>query len=751
MHTRTRLAAAFVLPMVLNAALAQQSPAAADDSAQTAGDLSTITVIGTRTERTLKELAATVSVISSEDLEHEITRDIADLIRYEPGVSVSGTGSRFGLSGFTIRGIGGNRVLTMVDGVRVPDEFDFGPFLNARRDFVDVDSIERVEIARGPISSLYGSDAIGGVVAFTTKAPRDYLDGDTPYYVGLKAGYSGADDSTVGTLTLALGGERLSAMLLYTQRDGSETDNQGRVGGTGLERELPEPQDLTSDNVVAKLAFHPGAAHNFTLGIDYFDNETSTQVLSDYGTVTFGTTNDRRDAVDTRTRTRVSLHYDYDGELAFADRVIATIYDQQSETEQRTDEDRTTRTFAARTRQRESFFDQDIQGAYVQLSKGFDIGQSEHLLTYGIDYYATDNVGLRHGGTFDQDGNPVPERLPLPTRDFPLTETNQLAFFIQDEIRLFEDRLLITPGLRYDSFDADANADPIYLNGNPGSPPPEDYDDSELTGRLGAVYWFSDNVSIYAQYSEGFRAPPYDDVNVGFSNFTGGYKTIANPNLKSERSQGLEIGLRTEGNAGSASFGVFRTDYDDFIEDFATAPEFLPSGIDPADGFRTFQSINRDKVQIEGAEFSGRLNLGAFSQALDGFIVRTAIAYADGEDESTGQPIDSIEPLTGVIGLSYDSADDRWGGELVWTLVDGKDPSDIDENSGREPTSGYGLVDLLAYARLTPNVSVNLGLFNLTDKTYIRWADTGGISEGEARARFTQPGFNAGATLRVAF
>ena len=750
MNTRTRLAAAFVLPMVLNAALAQQSPSAEDESARAADDLSTITVIGTRTERTLKELAATVSVISSEDLEREITRDIADLIRYEPGVSVSGTGSRFGLSGFTIRGIGGNRVLTMVDGVRVPDEFDFGPFLNARRDFVDIDSIERAEIARGPISSLYGSDAIGGVVAFTTRAPRDYLDDDTPYYVGLKAGYSGADDSTVGTLTLALGGEQLSAMLLYTQRDGSETENQGSVGGTGPARELPDPQDLTSDNVVAKLAFHPGDAHSFTLGVDYFDNETSTRVLSDYDTVTFGTTINRRDAIDTRTRTRVSLHYDYDGELAFADRVIATIYDQQSETEQHTDEDRTTRTFAAETRQRNSFFDQDVQGAYVQLSKGFEIGQSEHLLTYGVDYYATDNAGLRDGGTFDQDGNPIQERLPLPTRDFPLTETDQLAFVIQNEIRLFEDRLLIAPGLRYDSFDAKANADEVYLNGNPGSPLPADYEDSELTGRLGAVYWFSANVSAYAQYSEGFRAPPYDDVNVGFSNFAGGYKTISNPDLKSERSQGLEIGLRTQGAAGSASFGVFRTDYDDFIESFALAPEFLPTGIDPADDLRTFQSVNRDKVQIEGAEFSGRLNLGAFNQALDGFVVRTAIAYADGEDESTGQPIDTIEPLTGVIGLSYDSADDRWGGELVWTLVDGKDPSDIDEDGPREPTAGYGLVDLLAYARLTPNVSVNLGLFNLTDKTYIRWADTGGIG-GDAWARFTQPGFNAGATLRVAF
>ncbi len=755
MKIRTRLSAAFVLPMVLSTALAQQSTSGEDEPTQAEGDLSTITVIGTRTERTLKELAATVSVISSEDVEQEITRDIADLIRYEPGVSVGGTGSRFGLGGFTIRGIGGNRVLTMVDGVRMPDEFSFGPFLSARRDFVDVDSIARAEIARGPISSLYGSDAIGGVVAFTTRGPRDYLDDDAPYYVGLKAGYSGADDSTVGTLTLALGGEQLSAMLLYTQRDGSETENQGEGGGTGPARELPDPQDLTTDNVVAKLAFHPGDAHTFTLGVDYFDNETSTQLLSDYNTVTRGTTVNTRDAFDTRTRTRVSLHYDYDGEdydgeLAFADRVIATIYNQQSETEQHTVENRTTPAFAARTRQRTSFFDQDVQGAYVQLSKGFDIGQSEHLLTYGVDYYATDNAGLRDGGTFDQDGNPIRERLPMPTRDFPLTETDQLAFFVQNEIRLFDDRLLITPGLRYDSFDADASADAIYLNGNPGSPLPADYDDSELTGRLGAVYWFSENVSVYAQYSEGFRAPPYDDVNVGFSNFPRGYKTISNPNLKSERSQGLEIGLRAEGDAGSASLGVFRTDYDDFIESFSIAPQFLPIGIDPSDGLLTFQSINRDRVQIEGAEFSGRLNLGAFSEALDGFVVRTSIAYADGEDESSGQPIDSIEPLTGVIGLSYDAASERWGGELVWTLVEGKDAGDIAENSIHQPTAGYGLVDLLAYARLTPNVSLNVGLFNLTDKTYIRWADTGGIGR-DAPARFTQPGLNAGATLRVTF
>ncbi len=158
----------------------------------------TIVVVGTRSERSIDEVAASVSLRTSEDIERELARDIADLVRFEPGVTVGGTGSRFGLGGFNIRGIEGNRVLTLVDGVRVSDEFSFGPFLSARRDFVDIDSLSRAEIARGPISSLYGSDALGGVVAFTTKRPRDYLTEGDDTHLGAKLGYSSADSSVVG-------------------------------------------------------------------------------------------------------------------------------------------------------------------------------------------------------------------------------------------------------------------------------------------------------------------------------------------------------------------------------------------------------------------------------------------------------------------------------------------------------------------------------------------------------------------------
>ena len=106
-----------------------------------------------------------------------------------------------------------------------------------------------------------------------------------------------------------------------------------------------------------------------------------------------------------------------------------------------------------------------------------------------------------------------------------------------------------------------------------------------------------------------------------------------------------------------------------------------------------------------------------------------------------------MEPLTAVFGLGYDSPDDRWGANLVWTLVEGKDDSDIDANNPRIATSGYGLLDLFGYYRFNDKTSINIGVFNLSDKDYLRWADT--ISIGaDASRRFTQPGVNASVTLR---
>lgn len=711
----------------------------------------TIVVVGSRSERSISEVASVISVRTAEDIENELARDIADLVRFEPGVSVGGTGDRFGLGGFNIRGIEGNRVLTLIDGVRVAEEFSFGPFLSARRDFIDIDSLQRAEIARGPISSLYGSDALGGVVALTTKGPRDFLKEGDDTYTGIKVGYSGADSSKVGSVTTAIGFDGVSAMLIYTKRKGNETSTPGGLGGFGATREKADPQSVQTDNVIAKVSFALTEAHEIAFALDRYKNETNTNILSDYGILSRGTLVNIRDAADQKDRNRFTISYSYAGGSAFADKLSLAVYKQNSDTKQATFELRTTPAQIAQRRTRDSFFEQDIAGVVAQLGKSFSGAGFNHLLTYGLDYYETKSRSLRNGGTVDAvTGSPVFEFSPLPTRDFPPSEVTQLGFFLQDEIELLGGRLLLSPGLRYDSYDADVAADVIYLSGNPGVQVPVGFDESEVTGKIGAVYSVNDAVAVFGQYSQGFRAPPYDDVNVGFSNFIGGYKTISNPDLESETSEGWELGMRFQGEYGFINLSIFKNDYSNFIESLAIAPQFSSSfGIDPEDGLLTFQSINLSEVVIDGVEVSSEVDLSyLFGLQTKGFFMKAALAYASGENRTSSQPLNSVEPLTGVLGLSYYSGTGKWGADVIWNLVKGKKLSDIDPSDSRSPTPGFGTLDLLASYNFSKNVILNVGIFNLANKDYIRWSDTVSIG-GDAAGRFSQPGLNASATIRV--
>jgi hemoglobin/transferrin/lactoferrin receptor protein len=131
MHTyqfKTLKSIAFAVGFVLAApALAQQPPV------QNEPELKPVAVTATRTERPVQDAPGAVTVIEAETIERNVMKDIGDLIRYEPGVSVGNNAGRFGLNSFNIRGIGGNRVLIQVDGIRLPDAFSFGSFSSASR------------------------------------------------------------------------------------------------------------------------------------------------------------------------------------------------------------------------------------------------------------------------------------------------------------------------------------------------------------------------------------------------------------------------------------------------------------------------------------------------------------------------------------------------------------------------------------------------------------------------------------------
>ncbi len=190
---------------LLSAGVAQAQ--IASDPAADAAQLPPVTVVATRTATPVDQVPATVSVITDEEIERQLFTDIKDLVKYEPGVSVVSQPARFGRAGnegFTIRGLGGDRVLIVVDGVRTPDGFVFGAQSVGRGGYSDLDLMKSVEILRGPASALYGSDGVAGAVAFTTKDPEDFLEAGRSWAARARVGYNSADEG----LTEAIAPER---------------------------------------------------------------------------------------------------------------------------------------------------------------------------------------------------------------------------------------------------------------------------------------------------------------------------------------------------------------------------------------------------------------------------------------------------------------------------------------------------------------------------------------------------------------
>lgn len=197
--------------------LAEETPASQDQVVLIAANkLPVVQVIGLRpVPETL--ITSTVSVLSSEDLAIRQSINVADELRAIPGVSVSRSGSLGGLTQVRIRGAEANHTLTLLNGIEVSDpvtgETDFGLFSAL--------PVDRIEIARGEHSALYGSDAIGGVVNLQTQSDAN-PEGQLEY---------GSFNTLNGSATLGheyeTTGSAVSATLSGYQTDGVDTSGRG--------------------------------------------------------------------------------------------------------------------------------------------------------------------------------------------------------------------------------------------------------------------------------------------------------------------------------------------------------------------------------------------------------------------------------------------------------------------------------------------------------------------------------------------
>jgi hemoglobin/transferrin/lactoferrin receptor protein len=704
-----------------------------------------ITVTATRSPRAIKDTPGEVSVIPDEEIDRQLMTNAADLVRFEPGVYVDDDLTRLGLGGFNIRGIGGNRVLTRVDGIPAGERFDFGP-LAVPQYTLDLDALKSVEIVRSAGSALYGSDALGGVVSLITKDPADYLVPGVPSRVEAKAGYASRNQDRFEDAAAAVGRERWQASLFVARSDAHELDNQGTVRTLNSTRTAPNPQDADATNALGKLVVAPTESSSLKLTGEIYRANVDTQVYTSQGvTVSPRSTVDETnfDADDDKRRDRVSLEQLVQGQGPLYDSLQWRLFVQRNDSEQHTLEAIATSTGTSTTRiERRGLltFEQNGVGGELQLQKAARLG-GDHLFTYGLSYTRDRFDQLRDRRDRDADtGQDNVYRGPLvySTKYFPKSDVGELGAYVQDELSLAGGRVKLVPGLRYDRYTLDPEErDAIYLSGNAGIAPPASLDDATVSPRLGLVVQGTEWLAAFGQYARGFRAPAFSEVNNGFTNFASGYTTLPNPDLKPETSDNVELGLRGNWRRGSVSLAAFRNRYQDFIET-------VVAGIS-SQGLLEFQPQNVNRATISGFELRGEARLA------EAWTLRGSAARIRGTNDTLDQPLNSIAPASAVLGLGYGRPAGRWGGELVATFTEGKGADDVDRTTVAQFTpSGYRVADLTAFWDLRDDLSLRLGVFNLFDETYQVWPDVIGLAgSSPVLDRYTRPGRSFAASVRV--
>lgn len=705
--------------------------------AQEKDALDEIIVTSTREGKVIQDVDSNIIVVTAKAIDNTQAQNLTDVFKYEPGINFE-SDSRIGGRDIRIRGIGDGRVLVRIDGLALPDAYEFGPFLRSGRQRFDVANIKQAEIIRGPSSSLYGSRVIGGVVNFTTKDPEDYLTQGKQFGGNFSIGYSGINEAKhLGSTVAGQFSASLSAMLAVTHRNYHESKIHSGLGGIGATREKNNPEDNTSTDVLAKVVFEPSADNRFTLTGTAYRQDVDADILSAKNVTRFGTLTQNHRGEDKKDRKALILKHDFNASSALIDSGYWRLSYQKNDAKNYNELIRSARG-TDYTEHKNDNYQSDSVAFETQLSKQFDTASVSHELVYGFSYSQQDLETLRENKRVSNGTAVVTAE-----SNFPKSSVTELGIFVQN--RMIMGNWELIPGLRYDRYKLDADPSETYLNAS-NNVEPQDFDENRVSFRLGTLYHLSQSNSLFANYSQGFRAPAFNDANVGFTNAARGYSFLPNPDLKPETSEGVELGWRTNTEMGYSSLSAFYTEYDDFIEQTST--------FNPVTKFVSFQNINLDKTKIYGLEFSGELDLQHALNAPQGLKLKGSFAYAKGKDKTSGEPLNSISPFSAVLGLAYDSPAKTWGAEGLVRVNAKKSNSDISKqklDDNITGSAGYATLDLMAYYRLNKSAKINVGVFNAFDKKHITWETAQNISTASRGNSDTESGRYFAATFSYDF
>jgi hemoglobin/transferrin/lactoferrin receptor protein len=647
--------------------------------------------------------------VTREEIEAKQVDSLTDLgRRVDPSVSYNkATG------GVSIRGLSGPRVKTLIDGIPIPflsnsvRNSSASPTTNADggADSFDFSMISALDVVKGADSSRAGEGALGGALLLRTLVAEDLIPEGRDWGGLVKTMYDGEDRSFGGAVAMARQINMTSVLFEGGYKRGHERRTNGTVDEIGLLRTKANPADYNQRHVLLKVRQDLEGGHRLTLAGEHYRRDYTADLRREQGT-TYQPGDYWGD--ETNQRTRVSLTYDFEAESAdsLVDTGSLTLYWQELQREAGTHGTRLG--LVAGPWLRNNQLDYSGLGLTGYARKSFETGNFNHELTLGID-------AQRFGASQYLDGldacilgtaSPIAKLFACPSlhadqADMPDVDGNKFGFFLDDKVSFGDSGFSITPGLRFDWYRYSPKLTPEYAANSGyatfGLPPGQD--DLHVSPKLRATYETSNGVEFYTQWASAFRAPTIDELYVNFTNTAQGYANIGNPTLEPETGNGFELGAAYEGDSFSGRVTLFHNRYRNFIDSVTTM-----NG-----GLMVTQYQNLDKVRISGFELAGEKRFD------NGVNLHAALAYAHGEDTETGDPIRSVGPAKGIVGIGYDT--ETWGTDLSVTAASGMRDDD-DANTFDAP--GYGVVDLTAWVEPSAfkGLRIQAGVYNLFDRTY---------------------------------
>lgn len=672
-------------------------------------------------EQNIADAAATISVITSEELEKRSYSDVTDALKNVPGVFVQGGGTNQTVS---IRGMGSAYTLFLIDGKPMNDGSLLttnGGVQGASVNFLPpIEAIERIEVIRGPSSSLYGSDAMGGVINIITKKHQDKLTASirTEY---IKAGKSNDVNNDATNTSLYINAPLIDNLLSLQVTAGLQTIDESSLQKNTSETGESEP-DFQKKNIDTKFVFTPDDKNTITAEYSHTQQErthtpgksytqyvsaTGEQVVIDgedyiqangnyYPAFDTGRTNDdgpiyQSDLVpNNRTyseleKNRFSLAHDGDYE-----NLKLTSYIQ---------------------------FDKDKNNAITGRAVGkiqnpggilFETLTANSQGTYFFDKHAL-TVGARYMKENLEDGttNQKAEMAGKVTK----MDRYQWSLFAEDTWNVTDDLALTFSG-RYDE---------------------NEFFGSNFSPKAYAVYKATDNFTVKGGVISGYKAPSLRNSSPEYMLNSMGGAILPNPDLEPETSLTYEGGFAYQNSDLGllASLMFYQTDFKDKITRSARIPgsrapvddngDAITSGplyeeyLDfyaknpnlPINSTGYTYNYNVDEAEVRGIELTTDYNI------TDSLKYRHSYTYTDSEQKSgqyEGKPLNDIPKHMFNAGVDWDVNDQV----LLWSQLNYR--SKTVGNTSDEKTPAYTFVDLGAVYKYSDQLQLSTGVYNVANK-----------------------------------